>query len=189
MAFYSCCLTLGETMFPVNFPVVFIGVCPSSPINRKSWLLKELTFFFSVPANSPILDFFDSFSEMDMDAMHLPVYFQSWKCLDLATNYTTKKNLDYIYWLCKFRQKTEDFRGMWELSTSSSLLKVMTLDQKGRYGKWVLLLRWYQRIGCSSLDNHLRSQNDELLAREGEISHRQGRNDFAGDSLTWWIWT
>lgn len=55
-------------MFPVNFAVVFIGVCPSSPINRKR-------FFFSVPANSPMLDFFDSFSEMDMDAMHLPVYF------------------------------------------------------------------------------------------------------------------
>jgi len=27
---------LGETMFPVNFAVVFISVCSPSPINSKS---------------------------------------------------------------------------------------------------------------------------------------------------------
>lgn len=62
MLFYSCYLSQGATMFPVNFAVFFSSVCPPSPMNSKSWLF----FFFSVPANSPILDVFDSFNEMDM---------------------------------------------------------------------------------------------------------------------------
>lgn len=65
MAFYSCCLTWEKQCFLLTLQLsLLVSVLPAQ-------LTAKADFFFPVPANSPIPDIFDSFSEMGMDSMHL----------------------------------------------------------------------------------------------------------------------
>lgn len=63
MAFYNCCMTLGEAVFPINFAVVFIYVKPPIPINSRFAFVvvaAAVVVVVPVPVDSLVLMFFDS---------------------------------------------------------------------------------------------------------------------------------